>query len=214
MDSLRNEIVESQKMRIDLMKWKLILVAVIGAVGLGLNAKSPRPHINTNLLLCLIPFVIVYVDLLCQHLLLRIYVISKYLSELADRGKTDEITVYEHFAQNARRILPDGQKTHQLNVFRIEDFAVTTSSNIILILLIIYAVFLCPLANDTVQPVVFTSFLPKTAGRCLTPLIIVFFSLSGLVITGILNSSYKKRRKSVLGNEIEFPPHELKNEIR
>ena len=40
MDSLREEIRESQKARTDLMKWKMVLVASVGAAGLGFTSKS------------------------------------------------------------------------------------------------------------------------------------------------------------------------------
>lgn len=41
-DKLRDEIIESQKARTDLMKWKLILVAAIGAAGFGIGSNVPQ----------------------------------------------------------------------------------------------------------------------------------------------------------------------------
>lgn len=41
-DKLRDEIIESQKARTDLMKWKLILVAAIGAAGFGIGSHVPQ----------------------------------------------------------------------------------------------------------------------------------------------------------------------------
>ena len=62
----RTEIVEAQKGRTDLLKWKLILVAALGALGLGINgfSKDAKPALSLDLALCLIPLVCVYVDLL------------------------------------------------------------------------------------------------------------------------------------------------------
>jgi hypothetical protein len=65
---LRNEVIESQKARTDLFKGKIILVAAIGAAGLGIGNTTGK---NYNLL-CLIPLVCVYVDILCSHMNLRI----------------------------------------------------------------------------------------------------------------------------------------------
>ena len=68
MDSLRAQITESQKVRSDLMKWKLLIIAGIGTAGLGFdNFKFPDAH----MVLCLIPLVAVYVDALCAHLSLQ-----------------------------------------------------------------------------------------------------------------------------------------------
>ena len=39
MDSLRSELLEARKARTDFIRWKLILVATIGAVGLGLTGS-------------------------------------------------------------------------------------------------------------------------------------------------------------------------------
>ena len=65
MEPLRNEIIESQKARTDLMKWKFILVSGLGAAGLGFTGKSDDSTIEhvTILVLCCIPFVCAYVDL-------------------------------------------------------------------------------------------------------------------------------------------------------
>lgn len=51
--SLREEVVQSQKARSDLFKWKLSLIAVLGTVGLGL-AKDMK---QVDLALCFIPLV-------------------------------------------------------------------------------------------------------------------------------------------------------------
>ena len=70
-----NEIIESQKIRSDLLKWKILTLAVLGATGLGLSGQS-IPH--ADLVLCCVPFVCAYIDLLCRHLSLRIAVISEF----------------------------------------------------------------------------------------------------------------------------------------
>lgn len=92
MDKLREEIIEAEKMRADLIKWKLLLVAGLGATGLGLNGSS---HDGITELLCLIPFVCVYVDLLARHLNLRIHVIAEFMR----RQKVDWTADYEECAK-------------------------------------------------------------------------------------------------------------------
>lgn len=77
-DKLRDEIIESEKARTDLMKWKLILVAAIGAAGLGLGSNA-SPNGNPVVLLALIPFVCLYVDAICSHNEIRIMTIAQFL---------------------------------------------------------------------------------------------------------------------------------------
>ena len=77
MEALRAQIVETQKARSDLMKWKLILVAGLGTAGLGLKTGNAEPWYP---ILCLVPFVCVYVDILCAHLSLRIQAIGEFLA--------------------------------------------------------------------------------------------------------------------------------------
>ena len=75
---LPDEILASQKTRSTLLKWKLAIVASLGAAGLGLTSATSKSQIG---LLSLIPFVCVYVDLLCTNINLRIILIGRYLAE-------------------------------------------------------------------------------------------------------------------------------------
>jgi hypothetical protein len=103
-ENLRNEVVESQKARIDLLKWKVILAATLGATGLGIGDKG---HVRDYLVLGLIPLACAYVDVVCAHNSLRIYVIARYL-----RGvPADEGAAYEKLCLQNRA------------TFRLEDFA-------------------------------------------------------------------------------------------
>ncbi|MCS6289101.1 MAG: hypothetical protein H8K10_09020 [Nitrospira sp.] len=77
-DKLRDEIIESEKARTDMMKWKLILVAAIGAASLGIGSSaSPAGH--PWVLLALVPFVCLYVDALCFHTEIRIMSVAQFL---------------------------------------------------------------------------------------------------------------------------------------
>jgi hypothetical protein len=80
MDTLRAELIESQKARMDLMKWKLILIAIIGGAGLGLSGGAPNTaSANAPLSLAVLPIACLYVDLLCRHLSLRNKAIGRFI---------------------------------------------------------------------------------------------------------------------------------------
>jgi len=77
------------------MKWKLVLVAALGGVGLGLETHITQ---DVHLLLCFIPLVAIYVDALCAHLSLRIKMIGEYIYQSKPKSK-EEISNhrYEEF---------------------------------------------------------------------------------------------------------------------
>ncbi len=123
--NLRDEIIESQKARADLFKWKIILVAAIGAAGLGVGAPKAEVASKVEYVLCLIPLVCVYTDVLCAHLNLRIRVIGEFLRVTRNRaGLTDEDlnADYEKFAGKARHMgslpisLPISAIRHRIEV--------------------------------------------------------------------------------------------------
>ena len=79
-DQLYGEIREAQKYRVDLLKWKIILVSALAAVGLGFTKSSGSNEvIEPKLILCVIPFACAYVDVLHRHLLIRGKVNGEYL---------------------------------------------------------------------------------------------------------------------------------------
>ena len=61
---LRTEIVECLKARIDLLKYKLLIIAILGSIGLGLSDKINKENavIAPIHLLCIIPFACIFVD--------------------------------------------------------------------------------------------------------------------------------------------------------
>ena len=101
MDILRKEIIEAEKLRSEFLRWKLLLVAGLGAAGLGLT-DSPLPQI----VLALIPLVCVYVDLVARHMNLRILVIAAYL-RAADFAPGDDgchFREYEDLCKEKRHV--------------------------------------------------------------------------------------------------------------
>lgn len=99
---LASEITESQKVRSDLLKWKVIAVALIASVGLGISSK----YLQFELALCVIPFVMSYIDALCIHINLRIFSIAKWhrtdkAEELEDNSEFIYMQEYEKFTVEA-----------------------------------------------------------------------------------------------------------------
>lgn len=83
--ALRQEIIASEKGRFDLLQWKLVLSAALGAVGLGFSRPGPNILVpGAEHLLGLIPLVCIYVDLLLWHKNLRILVIGSFLRKAGD----------------------------------------------------------------------------------------------------------------------------------
>ena len=96
MDSLRTELVETQKIRSDLLKWKLLIVAGIGGTALGFSGSgSGDTTSNAHLALAVIPIACVYVDLLCRHLSLRNKAIGLFIGFHEHESKT--LRDYERF---------------------------------------------------------------------------------------------------------------------
>ncbi len=128
--SLRSEIVESQKARIDLLKYKLLAVAALGAFGLGAGHGEDEPMSSMYIYaFCFIPFVCVYIDLLCYHNTLRIRVIGNYLNA-ACRDP------YERFIEDLKKCSP-----REGFFFELEDWALQWSS-VVLSLILALAGFL------------------------------------------------------------------------
>lgn len=119
METLREEVLNSQSVRSDLLKYKLLAVGGIGAVGLGLAGAKVRG--NADLVLAAVPLACLYIDLLCRHLSLRILVIGTFIRR---RGE-GPLAAYETFADNARE-LPGGNRTK--SAFALEDWAVSWST--------------------------------------------------------------------------------------
>ena len=119
MERLRDEILQAQNTRSELLKWKLGLVGAIGAAGLGFAGSVGLRH--ADLVLCALPPVAIYVDLLALHLTLRIIVIGTYF-RTAGAAEARAYQGYEDFAHDARN-LGGGQ-----SAFDLEDWALFYST--------------------------------------------------------------------------------------
>lgn len=135
METLRQEIVHAQTIRSDLLKWKLALVGGLGAAGLGFAGSEGLR--NADLVLCAIPPVCVYVDLLCRHLSLRILVIGRFLAAEGRReGTLSAFAAYEDFVQRSRALpARDGRGG---SAFDLEDWALSWSSLVLSLAIAVY----------------------------------------------------------------------------
>jgi hypothetical protein len=103
-EKLRDEIVESQKARTDLMKWKLILVAAVGAAAFGIGSNAATGSDPPFVLLALIPWICLYVDAICIHNDLRIMAIARFL-RTGGNGSVDLNSIerkYEAYCAGSR----------------------------------------------------------------------------------------------------------------
>ncbi len=139
-DKLREEIIESEKSRIDLLKWKFILIAALGSIGLGIEDNTTI--FSRYITLCLIPPVCVYVDLLCKHLNLRILCIA-YFIRYTKINKPPESSLslaqeYEQFCCDVRKPKEKNknEETNNSKPLCLEDLAQEWSTLIIIGLLI------------------------------------------------------------------------------
>jgi hypothetical protein len=128
MDKLRDEILQAQNIRSDLLKWKLGLVGAIGAAGLGFAGSAKLQH--ADLVLCALPPVAVYVDLLALHLTLRMLVIGAYF-RTSDAPEARAYREYEKLARDARnpdRARDARERGRGGGAFRLEDWALSYST--------------------------------------------------------------------------------------
>ena len=125
---LRTEIMDSEKARIDLLKYKLVIIAGLGSVGLGLSGIGPRPKVPPEYILCIIPFACVYFDLLCYHNTMRILVIGRFLNSVGYE--------YERYiGELSKTLIAAGEKKGAEYFFEMEDWSLRWSSAFVSLLL-------------------------------------------------------------------------------
>ncbi len=131
--ALRHEIVELQKARIDLLKYKLLAVAALGAIGIGVGNYHTDGMAHPELVLAIIPLVCIYVDVLCFHNTIRILVIAQFLKKSGD--------LYERFMGTLSDNTVVNEREEDAGYFfRMEDWALEWSTIIICLSLLIWGV--------------------------------------------------------------------------
>jgi len=133
---LRTEIVEAQKARAELFKWKIILVAALGGAALGIAGES---HGSREYLLALAPLVCVYVDTLCAHLDLRILIIGAFLRKNSfPRGSEGYmVRKYEQFVEKVRA----AENRSNLDPFDLENFALYVTTGLLSLSVVLWGLF-------------------------------------------------------------------------
>ncbi len=121
---LANEIIESQKVRSDLLKWKIISVATIASIGLGISSN----HDKFELAICVIPFVMAYIDVLCTHINLRIYTISRW-----HKTNKESVSVEAKYMQEYEKFT---EKARGAGAYNLEGWTIQYSSFLVNLLLI------------------------------------------------------------------------------
>lgn len=125
LSALRAELIETEKTGADFVKWKLIAVAAVASLALGVGQQrngDPPPRA----LICLIPLICAYVDLMSADLAVRILSIAAFLRSEGD--------VYEQWVQQRRTM-------RWQNPFALAPMAVHGSSVAINFAVLIFAMF-------------------------------------------------------------------------
>ena len=125
-EKLRDEIIESQKARTELMKWKLILVAAIGGASLGIGSELPPERNPPYGLLGLIPWFCLYVDAICIHIELRIMAIGRFI-RLGGNGSVPADSIARKYEEYCAASRP---------AFSLEGFALTVTTVAISVLVL------------------------------------------------------------------------------
>ena len=117
---ISQEVIESQKSRSELLKWKIIVVSILATVGLGVSKDIEK----LELAFCLIPLVCAYVDALCLHLNLRIFSIGKWHKLEIGKELFHEFQYMKHYEEFI-------QRAYECGAYRLEKLTILFSSLII-----------------------------------------------------------------------------------
>ena len=175
METLREELRDSQQVRTELIKWKLLLVSVLAATGLGLTDSPAVPYIQ--LVLCCIPFVCAYVDLLLYHETIKVHVISEFMrskaSSFADETNKS-LSEYEQFSWKLREL--SDERGRKFSAFDLEPYVISWASIIFSIAVAAYGIlqFAQPISRATIA-----------AG------------IIGIILTIWVRRSYLSRRRAI-----------------
>lgn len=183
---ISNEIIESQKARSDLLKWKLVVVATLGTLGLGVSTNLNK----MELALCFIPMVCAYIDALCLHLNLRIYSIGQWHRLEIAKGLDPEykyMQLYEKFTTLA----------YDSGAYQLEKVTIYVSSLIINTL------------------VAFSPWILVGDITLLNKTVISVFGIIGVIFTFILNDYLNKTKDNIkIIKESDLKNAEFDSEIK
>ena len=178
--ALRQEIIEAEKTQAEYLKWKLISVASIASLFLSFKVANSY---DLSILLCLIPLICTYVDLISVHLMLRIIVIGTYLRKTKQQlGQPEYIDIkdYETFVSD---ILGE-VRSNPLSPFGLELTAIHGSTLVLSIIILVYG-FVLASSNARLAYVYFVS------------------GFIGIIFTILIFATYGKRVRKIMETSIE-----------
>lgn len=190
MSNLRQEIIKSFKLRADFIKWKLLIVSILAATGLGLTGNSNSDIQNAYLILVLIPLVCLFVDLLCKHNSLRILVIGAFKRTIAD----GEEYKYEQFAEACGR----------RNVFSLEEYAISGFTYAASVITILIGFCFFDSAHDIWLNLLKDTAFPEIFKHHSSGILFIASGLAAIILTRIFNGHFEEYRKSILEEENKF----------
>ncbi len=179
-EGLRNEIIEAEKARIDLLKWKLIVVAGLAGIGFGFFNNAPSADNSqgneiSHLALSVIPWACLYVDLLCYNLQIRMIVISLFMQNYrpSDGGNdTEGYCMYEKFCDTIR------------GAFKLEDWAMEHSTRVISGLIMLSTILIIQAHNVS---------LTSWSSTGVYAVVILLSGLAAIVLSMIIKRKYIKK---------------------
>jgi hypothetical protein len=124
-DALRSEIVENHKARVDLVKWKLLVIAAI--VGWSLDAGIKNYQQLSLWAISLTLWACLFVDSHCFHLNLRTFVIGHFLRLWGGDESQYEIFVHSLRIEPAKNGASSIPKFRRGDIFLLEQGALTLS---------------------------------------------------------------------------------------
>ncbi len=102
MTQVESEFMECTKAKSEILKWKLLVVGALAAVGFGLDKET-----NSAWALCLIPILCLYVDLVYRNLCLRIQTIESFIVSMRNEKELETTRAFIVFHQNNMRDIND-----------------------------------------------------------------------------------------------------------
>jgi hypothetical protein len=177
----RNEIIEAEKERTDLLKWKLIVVAGLGGIGFGFfsnatgnGAGNPQGNETSHLALSIIPLACLYIDLICYNLQVRMIIIGLFIQNYrtSNGGNDSEgYCMYEKFCDNNR------------GAFKLEDWAMEYSTRFISGFIMLSTIPIIQQHNVMLKPF-------SNAG--IYVIIILFAGLTGITLSVVIKKKFNK----------------------
>jgi len=136
--ALRQEIIESEKTQADYLKWKLISVASIASLFLSFKVTNSY---DLSILLCVVPLICTYVDLISVHLMLRIVVIGTYLRKSKQELSQPEYVDIKDYETFLSEILGE-ERNNSFSPFGLELTAIHGSTLVLSIIILVYGFIL------------------------------------------------------------------------